>query len=285
MNLLLPLLLALSMALLWVAPLNSSFWIDEIGTAFIVRNGTWHPSLSVVPQLRTSIYYFLPRLATGLAGPSEIAYRLPSFLAMAIALFLIARLAARLIHPEASWFAVFACLALRGFNYQAADARPYALGTCLAAASFLFLVRWLDSAGWGDGLLFVLFAGLLWRVHLLYWPLYMVFVFYAFFRLIRRDTPAGWPRAGAVFALLGLVLLPVLREALLLFHEASAHVMAPVPPIRELERSLKLGLVAIGAIGGWVYSAACPKRLPAPESAAQGRKPRLSPASSALILG
>ncbi|HWY49700.1 MAG TPA: hypothetical protein VNX70_20100 [Bryobacteraceae bacterium] len=36
-------------------------------------------------------------------------------------------------------------LSLRGINYQAADARPYALGTCIAAGSLLLLIRWLDS--------------------------------------------------------------------------------------------------------------------------------------------
>ena len=92
------------------------------------------------------IYYWLPRWAEAMWGFSEAVYRLPSVLAMGITLLLVARLAARLIHPRAGWFAVFACLALNGIDYQAADARPYGLGTCVAAAGVLFLVRWLDTA-------------------------------------------------------------------------------------------------------------------------------------------
>src|SRR5205085_3404586 len=120
------------------------------------------------PQAWKSIYYYLPRAAATLFGPSEIALRLPSILLMGLMLFLIARLAARLIHPQAGWFAVFACLTLRGINYEAADARPYALGMAIAAGSVYFLVRWLDSARWMDAALFVLFAATLWRVHLLF---------------------------------------------------------------------------------------------------------------------
>src|SRR5205085_2852076 len=116
------------------------------------------------PQAWKSIYYYLPRAAATLFGPSEIALRLPSILLMGLMLFLIARLAARLIHPQAGWFAVFACLTLRGINYEAADARPYALGMCIAAAALLFLVRWCDRLRWRDGLLFVLFAAPLSRV-------------------------------------------------------------------------------------------------------------------------
>ncbi|PYT17840.1 MAG: hypothetical protein DMG59_06240 [Acidobacteria bacterium] len=254
MNVLLQALLLLCIARLWLMPLPSSFWVDEMVTAFVVRFGPTHPSLAVAPQVPASIYYVLPRAAGALFGFSEIAYRLPSVLAMAIALFLIARLAARLICPEAAWFAVFACLALRGINYQAADARPYALGTCVAAASLLFLVRWLDSGGWDEALLFAVFAALVWRVHLIFWPLYLLFAVYALLRLVRGDTRAGWLRAGVVFLLVGLALAPVLRDALPLFREAKAHVIVPPPSALDLVYSLKIGLIAVCGAGAWVLS-------------------------------
>src|SRR5205823_11987000 len=98
--------------------------------------------------------YALPRITEKFFGTSEAAYRITSTAAMLVALWLIARIAARLIRPEAAWFVIFACLSLRGINYQAADARPYALGTCVAAACVLLLIRWLDSGKIFDALLF-----------------------------------------------------------------------------------------------------------------------------------
>jgi mannosyltransferase len=195
-----------------------------------------------------SIYYALPRLSAKLFGTSEIAYRLPSLLAMAIALWLIARIAAKLIHPDAAWFTVFACLALRGFNYQAADARPYALGTCVLCLSAWLLMRWLDSSKWLDALLFVLSASLLWRVHLVFWPFYAMFAIYAIVRLARRDTPVDWLRAAAVFGLLGALLVPVALSAAGVLRTADAHVVSAMPAASDLAAALKLGLLATGAI-------------------------------------
>ena len=166
------------------------------------------------------------------------------------------RLAARLIHPRAAWFAAFACLALSGISYQAADARPYALGTLVAAAGALGLVRWLDAGRWRDGLLFACSAALLWRVHLVYWPFYLVFAIYAAARLLRRETQVGWLRAAAVFGLVGLALAPVLVDALALFREARAHVIVKPPSLHAFEHALRWNVVLICAGGAWLLARA-----------------------------
>ena len=192
---------ALCIARMWVMPLGSSFWVDEAETAFVVHHGVHHPSLAIIAPALESVYYWLPRASESIFGFSEAAERLPSLVALAIALFFIARIAARLIHPEAAWFAVFACLTLRVFNYEAADARAYALGTCVAAASLWLLIRWLDSGRWLDGILFLAAGALLWRVHLVYWPFYFV---YAIYFLARSDRKASWVQVVTICA--GLVL-------------------------------------------------------------------------------
>jgi hypothetical protein len=233
-------------------PLPSSFWVDEMATVFVVHHGPNDPSFAVAPQVPDSIYYRLPQAAEALFGLSEISYRLPSILLMGVSLFLIARLTARLIAPEAAWFAVFACLSMRGFNDQAADARPYALGTCLAAASLLFLIRWLDSDHWWDAALFVISAALVWRVHLLFWPFYIVLALYALVRLLRHETRRGWFPTLVIFALLGVALLPVMLDALHLFRQATAHVIVALPTFRDLRISLKFGLILICGGGAFV---------------------------------
>jgi hypothetical protein len=251
-TLLLLLLLAACITRLWLMPLPSSFWVDEMATVFVVQHGPNHPSLAVAPQVPDSIYYHLPRAAQSLFGFSEIVYRLPSVLLMAIALFLVARLAARLIHPGAAWFVVFVCLSMRGINDQAADARPYALGTAIAAASLWLLIHWLDSARWWDAALFIVLAALLWRVHLLFWPFYIVLALYALARLMRHETRVGWLPALAVFALLGVALLPVAIDALNLFRHATSHVIVALPTLRDLRILLKFGLILICGVGAFL---------------------------------
>ena len=214
-----------------------------MATVFVVQHGAADPSFQVAPQVPASNYYVLPRMAHALFGVSEIGYRLPSVLLMLASLLLVARLAQRLIHPDAGWFAAFACFLLREFNYQAADARPYALGTCLACASLLFLVRWLDSGGWLDAGLFVLFGTLVWRAHLLFWPIYPIFAIYTLVRLWRGQSKAGWRQAAVVYTVLGISLLPVLAQAFELSRQASAHVVAEIPSAGDLIKSLKLGYI------------------------------------------
>ncbi len=267
---------------LWLMPLPSSFWLDEMVTVFVTQHGAADPSLAVAPQVGNSIYYWLPRVSQSLFGPSEIAYRLSSVLAMALALFLAARLAARLIHPRAGWLAAFACLALSGFDYQAADARPYALGTCLTAACVWALVRWLDSARWRDAPLFVLCAALLLRVHLVYWPLYLVFAAYAAVRLARRETRAGWPMAAVIGALIAAVSIRPIASALALYREAEAHVIIAQPTLHVFEHELRWSLVVICAGAAWLLS-----RFPKPAIVGQAgslRRVGNPPADLLLIL-
>jgi hypothetical protein len=245
-------LLLVTIARLWLMPLGSSFWVDETATAFVVHYGAHDPSFAAAPQVPASIYYALPRAAEKLLGFSEAAYRLPSLLLMGLALWTVARLAARLVHPRAAWFAAFACLALHGIDDQAADARPYALGTAVAALAVWFLVRWLDTGRWRDALAFAAMAALLWRVHLLFAPFYLVLAIYALARLAVGESAVGWRQAAAVFGAVALALAPVAVQAADLFRHAASHVIVAPPGLRDLANALKYGLLLVCGLGAWL---------------------------------
>jgi mannosyltransferase len=226
-----------------------------MATVFVAQHGSSHPSLAdAAPQAWRSWYYPVIRMNGAVFGYSEVTTRLPSILAMAAFLGLLAALARRLIHPQAAWFAVFACLALPGLNYQAANARPYALGMCVFAAALLFLVRWLDFGKWRDGLLFAASAALVLYIHLLFWPSCLVFVLYAAARVARGETPVNPKHAVLVFALCAAALLPVMAQTLSLLREAHAHVFAPLPSLWQFLRSLELTLVLGCAIAAWLIA-------------------------------
>lgn len=243
------LLLAAAILRLWLMPLGSSFWVDEMATAFVVEHGAAHPSFAAAPQVPDSLYYWLPRASVRVLGHSETAYRLPGVLVAGLTLWFVAALAARLIHPDARWFAVFACLGLHGIDYYAVDARPYGLAMAVAAAGMWFLVRWLDGARWADGMAFAACAALLWRIHLLDWPMYLVFGVYT---AARMNEKIGWARAAGVFGLIGVALAPVAVHAGALAREAAAHVFAAPPGPREFEHMLRWNLVAFCAAGAWL---------------------------------
>jgi hypothetical protein len=247
----LPLLAAVCFVRLWAMPLPSSFWVDEMATIFVVEHGAGDPSLNVAPQVPQSIYYSVIRAFS--PGRSEVAYRLPSILFMGLALMFVGLLVSRLIHPDAWWFAIFVCFALRGINYEAANARPYAMGMCVAAAGLYFLVRWLDRGRLGDAVLFVIFAALLWRLHLIFWPFYFVFAIYAVWR--------GWQGMGLpywqiviAFGIVGVSLIPVAMRAIALNAQAQQHVVIEQPTWMNLAHSFHLPLIAAAGLGAWIWS-------------------------------
>lgn len=246
------LLLAVCVARYWLAPLDGSYWVDETVTGFVVTHGGGHPSLAIAPQVPQSIYYALPAAVRALGFQSEAASRLPSVLAMGAALFLCARIAMRLIHPECGWAIVMASFLLRGFSDTATDARPYALGLCMASLSVWALIGWLDGGRWREGLMFLASAALLWPTHPVYWPFYLVYALYAGARLWRGESVVPWPKVLGVFTALGLFLAPVAWRALVLAREAQAHVIVPPPDARQLRYALKFGLVIAALPGAWI---------------------------------
>ncbi len=92
------------------------------------------------------------------------------------------------------------------------------------------------------------------HIHLMFWPVCVVFVLYAVARLALGDTPVAWPRALLVFALWAAVLLPVITDTLSLLREARTHVVAPMPSLVQFVRSLELPLVLGCAAAAWMLS-------------------------------
>jgi Dolichyl-phosphate-mannose-protein mannosyltransferase len=240
-----------SIARLWLLPLSSSLWVDELVTTFVLRF-PHHYSFAVAPQVPDSLYYWLPRLSWTLFGHSETALRLPSIFAMALALVFISRIAIRIIHPRAGWLAVFLCLALSGIDYFAVDARPYAFGIAVASASILFLIRWLDGGHWIDEAVFLACAAVLWRIHLLYWPFYLVYAVYAAARLRKRDTVATGTQILTAAVFIPVALFPVARTALGRLAGAQSHVFNPPPPVLEFVYKAHFNVVLICLAVAWL---------------------------------
>lgn len=250
------LLLILCLGRMWIMPLPSSFWLDEAATVMLAQ----HPddaSFNVAPQLSATIYNAVPRTVHRLIGDTEIDYRIPSLLLAGLALWFVARIAARLIAPEAAWFAVFGCLCIADFNFYAGDVRPYAMGIFVATAGMWLLLRWMDSGTWRDAALFWLLAALLWRVHLAFWAFYPVFLLCGLLRMAGRDRRATWPQALAVVSATIVSLIPVALQALALFRSADTHVVARVVGLHYFSTSLAweevAGVGASAVVAGLIW--------------------------------
>lgn len=141
-------LVLLAVIVLWLRPIGSSFWLDETGTYWVIKDSlaetidrAWRF------QGQTPAYYVIAWFARFVGGPSEIALRLPSVLATATATFLVYRLGHRMFDHGTGVLSAIIFASLGNVAYIAIDARPYAFALLALTASTVMLVRLLEQGG------------------------------------------------------------------------------------------------------------------------------------------
>ena len=123
-----------------------SFWRDEGATLSAVHRS--FPQLLGLLHRMDAVhgaYYALMWPWVRLAGSGELAARLPSAVAMAVAAGVVTVLGRRLLSPGAGLAAGLAFAAIPAVSWFGQDARPFALETAAATVASYCLVRLLDG--------------------------------------------------------------------------------------------------------------------------------------------
>jgi 4-amino-4-deoxy-L-arabinose transferase-like glycosyltransferase len=230
-------LIVLAVVRLWVLPIRSSFWKDEAGTYWIVKDGLANVIPASFDWSQFPLYYVMAWLAHLAGGRSEVILRLPSLLAMILAAGLLYKLAARLFDADTAPLAILVFACSEQVAFAAADARPYALGLCLLIASAWMLVCWLDSgrplyaAGYWLLATFTIYTHALLAIALAGHGIYALY----------RSRREGAVRPAALLATwiaTGLLLLPVVPRLLESFRTRGSHAFAGAPNIGEFLASV-----------------------------------------------
>ncbi len=216
---------------LWFGRISSGLWLDETGTWWIIKDG---PAEAIHRALwwsgQSPLYYVVVWLASRILGHGDIALRIPSVLATAGTVWLLYRLAARLIDRSAA--AVVCFLFICATSFFAIDARPYALGIlCLTASSWM-LVRWLDSSRTRDALFYVISAALVVYTHVILSVGLLAGFVYAVVRLRREPRRLGWLALSQTAV--AILCLPVASECLTFYATRGNHAFLPRPASAEL---------------------------------------------------
>ena len=224
------LLLGLGIIIFWVPRLPGSLWVDETTTAWTVDTSFGEMlDRSVEFQSMPPTYFMIAWVARQVGGTSEIALRVPSVIAMALATYLLYRLGRRLFDAETGLIAAVVLATTNSGAHLATDARPYAIGVLAFIAATLSLVRWVDDRRTRDGLAYVILAALVVYVHYILAPVLIAHVVYVW---IRRHE-LSLRSIVVVGAALGLLLLPLIPIVLATLDERDA---------------LSLGMQSVGAV-------------------------------------
>ena len=241
---------------LWVLPIRSSFWLDETGTYWIIKDGLGSLFARAMHWSGQSpLYYIIAWLAHFVPGRTEVVLRLPSLIAMIAAAWLLHKLAVRLFDAETGRFAVLVFVCSEQVAFAAADARPYALAMLLLIASAWMLVCWLDSGRLLYGAGYVFLAALTVYAHVLLAIALAGHAIYAWYR--SRGASAVRPVAVlAAFFLAGLLCLPLAPQLLAMYRARGSHAFAGAPNISEFLAALAPPLLAapvgLGLLFGWL---------------------------------
>jgi 4-amino-4-deoxy-L-arabinose transferase-like glycosyltransferase len=250
------LLLIIAVIDLWAVPLRSSFWLDEAGTFWVIKDG--FPALfarSVSWAGQYPLYFLVDWAAFAAGGRHEWILRLPSFFALAVAIWLFYRLAVRLFDVATAQFAVLVFVCSEQVIFAAADARPYALGLCMVIGSAWALVRWLDTGRSRYAAGYVGFTVLVAYLHYLFALPLAVLGVYGMWRARGEGKVALW-KLPAAWAACGILILPLVPLARQYYQGRAAHTFSSTPSMSDLLGAIApavlIGSIGLGLLAAWL---------------------------------
>lgn len=214
---------------LWLPQLTSSFRLDETATHWLVSGGVVRAVERSQEFQGESPFYTLIAYATRhVFGSSELALRIPSLLAMALAAWLVFRLGRRLAGREIGLIAAVVFVSTHGMAFAAGDARPYALSIAALAGSTLALVRWTEEGRRRDAAIYVVLVAAALYMHYLTG---LAIVAHPLYVRARRGA-IGLRHYAAAAAAAGILMIP-----------AVPHLASLVDRREHLEVPLSISLV------------------------------------------
>jgi hypothetical protein len=216
---------------LWFGLISTSFWLDETGTWWIVKDGV----AEVVQRSfswsgQSPLFYLLAWLSSRLFGLNEIALRLPSVLAMSGAIYFLYRIAERLYDRASA--AVVAFVFLCVVSFYAIDARPYALAMLCLTVSIWALLRWLETNRPLDAILYVIAGALVVYAHCIMSLGLGAGIIYGFAAARKQPRQLAW--LGLLEVATALLCAPSTPQLMIFYATRSAHTIIGLPGVGGL---------------------------------------------------
>ena len=191
-------------------------WSDEFVTLLIVSSKSFKEVIQTcfeVPQPIPPLYFLANKWIYGFFAPGEIGLRVLSAAGSALAGYFLFATGRTLFSAEVGLWSLLLFAVNSTQIVYAQNARPYAVGLMLSAASMLCFLKWQrqPSRAWAVG--YVISTALLLHVHYIFFPILLVQWLHL---IMGRGSPAGapphvprWNGWLALQASIAILLLPL----------------------------------------------------------------------------
>jgi uncharacterized membrane protein len=239
-------LLGIMFVRLWLMPLGSSLWLDEIGTYWVTnaRFTEIVPRAQLFPQ--SVPYAAIVWMVRALGGTREIVLRLPSLLAAGLAVWLLYRLGLEFFDRETAFLAISIFVGLPSTAFAAVDARPYAFAVLTTIGALWMLVRWLARGRTIDAGCYVLFATATIYFHYLFATTLVAHAAYAVSRW-RRGARVPWTAVVVAAVALALLVVPGAILVVPMARDRAFHSYGRMPGVDSMLEALAPPIV-LGAL-------------------------------------
>lgn len=244
-------------------------WTDEFVTLQLATQPTYAAvakTCFVIPQPIPPFYFLLEKASVDWLGVSEISLRLLSALSGSLTIILLFWLGKELSSASVGIIAALLFSLQPVQILYAQNARAYAFCLMLSTAAVLAFLKWMKTGRLASQIVFVITATLLFCSHYVFAPLMLVLNIYYFgiFFWSRKKTVVSWKRWLGVQLLIGVLLLPLLRQMQqLLRARHSLNWSSHVPELKDffhfvdfpsLKSSLLIavGLGLVWFLGRWI---------------------------------
>jgi Dolichyl-phosphate-mannose-protein mannosyltransferase len=239
-------------ALVVLVRLPSHFWLDETMSYWTASRGFGQILARCALWPHPIIYSTLFLALRSMGASSEWIYRLPSFLAVGAATFVLFRMSRRIFGSQAAWMSAAAFVSIDPVRFAAGDARPYGLALLLAVISSDLLLRFQNRPGYRLAALYGFTAAAMLHLQILFGVMLLVHGLYLIYRILEgQRIRLSYAATGA--AVLIAVAAPVMIQFMRFTGNPASHSFAAMPSLSELAAAYMpwpgvLGILAILAI-------------------------------------
>jgi len=201
-------------SVIWLRAIDASFWLDELVTWWVVKDGAADAVHRALAYQSQSPFYYVVAWVARHVGTSELVMRLPSLAAALLAAYLLYRLARRWGDREFASLGAFAFVTWVGIGFAASEARPYAIGVLCVIGSTFLLERWLETSTARAAVAYVAVAWLVVMSQYLFSLVLFAQLAYVIARVRNGTTRVDIPKIAATFSAVVLTTLPLAGQLL-----------------------------------------------------------------------